>query len=79
MQRTQIYLDKDLKQQLKTRAKLNKTSFSEYVRQLLKKQLEAESEHKLSGKEGLLRLADSAIDHGPTDLSRRIDDYLEDI
>ena len=79
MQRTQIYLDKDLKQQLKTRAKLNKVSFSEYVRQLLKKQLEAESEYKLSAKEGLLRLADSAIDHGPTNLSRHIDDYLEDI
>jgi hypothetical protein len=79
MQRTQIYLDKELKQQLKTQAKLKNISLSEFIRQSLRKQLEAASECKLSGKEALLKLADSAPHLGETDLSQHVDDYLKDI
>lgn len=75
MIRTQIYLTKELHQEIKLVARKEKKAQSEIIRDALKKGLRGK-EPKKSLAEELLEIAKLAIPGGPKDLSTNHDDYL---
>ena len=76
MIRTQVYLTEDQARDIKLRAKREKKREAEVIRELLSEGLKTSPRDKQeSTGASLLRLA-AIGGKGPTDLSRRIDDYL---
>ena len=73
MTRTQIYFDQDLFSRLKTCAKLNKTTVSGYIRQLLNEKTNPNLAVK---KKSLLDLAKSAKKLGKSNMAKDFDKYL---
>ena len=74
MIRTQVYLTKQLYQEIDIVAKQEKKPAAQVVRELLEQGLQMKKKQDSIGK-ALLELAKINA-HGPKDLSERIDDYL---
>jgi len=76
MIRTQVFLTEDQARDIKLRARRDKKREAEVIRELLSEGLKtAPRQMRESTGESLLRLA-AIGGKGPTDLSKRIDDYL---
>ena len=75
MQRTQVYLPEELRQQLKIIARREKKPAAELIRELLADGIE--SKHTETVGEALAKLA-SIKAKGPRDLSTNLDKYLYD-
>jgi len=74
MIRTQVYLTKELDQQIELTAKRYRKPKAQVIRELLARGLSTSRRRETIG-QGLRRLA-SVGATGPADLSSRIDDYL---
>ncbi|OGD61958.1 hypothetical protein A2160_01185 [Candidatus Beckwithbacteria bacterium RBG_13_42_9] len=75
MQRTQIYLPKDLYEELIFLAKKVKLPMAEIVRKILIKGLE-KKEFLAKEENDLIDLADLKLTGGPKNLSQKMDKYL---
>jgi len=75
MIRTQVYLTEDQARDIKLRAKREKKREAEVIQEVVSKGLQTLHQARESTGESLLRLA-AIGGKGPTDLSKRIDDYL---
>lgn len=80
MERTQVYLTKELKQKIKLTALVEEKPEAEVIRETLEKGFEGPRKgKKYNAGKGLLKLATLGKKwglKGPTDLSTNLDDYL---
>jgi len=81
LERTQVYLPRDLKRRLKQRARVRRCSFSEVLRGYVEEKVQQEEEKhpKVNAAANLLRMALKSEEEGltgPSDLSVNHDYYL---
>ncbi len=80
MQRTQIYLEKNLHNDLKVGASLMNITISDYIRRILSEKIYQKkfNEEKKPMKHSLTTLAKKGIRLGHKNLARNFDAYLEE-
>lgn len=76
MIRTQIYLDKDIHEDLTALAKKERESMAKIARDILKEGLQKRKSLDKSGKKVLKKLIGIKAKGGPSDLSENLDHYL---
>jgi hypothetical protein len=74
MIRTQIYLPKQLYENIKLRAKMADKPAAQVIREYIDKGME--TQQRPAQKDGLMKLASLNITGGPNDLASNLDDYL---
>ena len=74
MIRTQIYLPKQLYENIKLQAKMADKPAAQVIREYIDKGMEAQQ--RPAQKDGLMKLASLNITGGPKDLASNLDDYL---
>ena len=76
MIRTQIYVPREIHNQLTRLARSKHEPMAKIVRQFIKDGLRRVRAKDLSGKQALQRIANLRLKGGPRDLSRNLDHYL---
>lgn len=76
MIRTQIYIPREIHNQLTRLARNKQEPMAKIVRRFIEDGLKRVRARDLSGKQALQRIADLKLKGGPRDLSRNLDHYL---